>query len=488
MAIRTSTVRNFALAGLLALGAGSALVVDAVAPARAQAQGVDVGLFYTGLAPHGEWFFQADFGWVWRPGSVSTGWRPYTAGQWVWADQYGWTWASHEPWGWATYHYGRWYFDPFYGWSWVPGRTWAPAWVSWRVESGFIGWAPLWPAYFDNHPDYRWDRWRHDDDWRRRHRDRDWDRWVFTRDRDFTASNVGTVTIRDRSERDRIFRSSRDVPIDTSRPQSIGRAIERERIEKAVGRPVKTVRVEDADKPTTRAEVSGDRVRMFRPDVKEAPPERTPDKLGVAKEPTPEARRKNSLREEKARLEGAPAKAGEPDPAQEPRGAKDREPAAREKADREPGSGRDKPGAPDREPAAGRDRPGATRDDSPARTRPSPEKADEPAGKPQQQKRDQADRPAPAERKANPQQRPQPPQAAPVERAPQQRPKPNESRPPGAKPQAQPTPQSRPQPQQKPDDALRGGPPPAAQRGPDDARKGGGPNENDDREPPRGPN
>jgi len=334
-------IRSVTLGAFLALGAGSALVVDAVAPQHAEAQDVDIGFFYTGLAPHGEWFFQADFGWVWRPGRVSAGWRPYTAGQWVYANDYGWTWASQEPWGWATYHYGRWYFDPYNGWTWVPGRTWAPAWVSWRVESGYIGWAPLWPVFFDSHPDYRWDRWRHDDDWRDRHRDRDWDRWVFTRDRDFTSSNVGTVQIRDRGERDRLYRTSREVPIDQNRPESIGRGIEKSRIEKAVGRTVPVVRVENADQPNDRAEVRGDTVRMYRPRVKEAPADKTPDKLGVAKTPPAEERQKNTIRAEKDRLDSAPAKGG--------RGADAKEPA-----DRQRGGGA--PGGPDRDPATGADK------------------------------------------------------------------------------------------------------------------------------------
>jgi hypothetical protein len=36
------------------------------------------------------------------------------------------------------------------GWVWVPGSQWAPAWVSWRKSSDYVGWAPLPPeARFD---------------------------------------------------------------------------------------------------------------------------------------------------------------------------------------------------------------------------------------------------------------------------------------------------------------------------------------------------
>src|SRR5262249_23599259 len=53
----------------------------------------------------------------------------------------------------AVFHYGRWIFDASHGWVWVPGKEWAPAWVSWRDGSGYIGWAPLPPAI-------AWDGWR----------------------------------------------------------------------------------------------------------------------------------------------------------------------------------------------------------------------------------------------------------------------------------------------------------------------------------------
>ena len=32
-------------------------------------------------------------------------------------------------------------------WVWVPGVEWAPAWVTWRVGGGYIGWAPLPPHH-----------------------------------------------------------------------------------------------------------------------------------------------------------------------------------------------------------------------------------------------------------------------------------------------------------------------------------------------------
>lgn len=105
---------------------------------------VDFEVFYDGLSPHGDWFQLPSYGWVWTPRQVEVDWRPYTHGRWIYTD-YGWTWESKHEWGWAPFHYGRWFFEPRYGWVWVPGTEWAPAWVTWRRGSDFVGWAPLPP-------------------------------------------------------------------------------------------------------------------------------------------------------------------------------------------------------------------------------------------------------------------------------------------------------------------------------------------------------
>src|SRR5947207_4708539 len=108
------------------------------------------GTFYTQLDQYGDWRETSDYGYVWQPRQAqSRTWRPYTDGHWVYTDV-GWTWVSEEPFGWATYHYGRWTRLRNIGWVWVPGDEWAPAWVSWRKSSDYIGWAPLPPeARFD---------------------------------------------------------------------------------------------------------------------------------------------------------------------------------------------------------------------------------------------------------------------------------------------------------------------------------------------------
>ena len=123
------------------------------------------GYFYTALAPYGEWIELNDGMTVWRPIMMARNWEPYTIGHWEWTDD-GWYWDSDEPFGYITYHYGRWYNDEYYGWIWVPDDQWAPAWVEWRYDDDYVGWAPLSPygefriglgLYFTHeyHPHYR---------------------------------------------------------------------------------------------------------------------------------------------------------------------------------------------------------------------------------------------------------------------------------------------------------------------------------------------
>lgn len=112
--------------------------VDAAWLERSDAPHVSV--FYDALAPHGVWTQDSSLGWVWSPSDEA--YVPYTAGRWV-ETEAGPTFLCDTPHGWATAHYGRWLFRD--RWYWVPDTRWGPAWVSWRVGEGFVGWAPLGP-------------------------------------------------------------------------------------------------------------------------------------------------------------------------------------------------------------------------------------------------------------------------------------------------------------------------------------------------------
>ena len=141
---------KFALAvGALALMTALPLAVP-IAPvlgtsiAQAQDISIQFNVFFDKLAPHGRWVTDQHYRYVWCP-AVDSAWAPYTRGHWVYLSGRGWYFASDEPFAWAAYHYGRWYRNASVGWCWVPGNVWAPAWVSWRRSSDYVGWAPLRP-------------------------------------------------------------------------------------------------------------------------------------------------------------------------------------------------------------------------------------------------------------------------------------------------------------------------------------------------------
>jgi len=113
---------------------------------------------YEDLDDNGDWQETPDYGAVWVPRRVATGWAPYRYGHWAWVEPWGWTWIDDAPWGFAPFHYGRWVYVGG-GWAWVPGRVvarpvYAPALVvfvggrNWSLAiaggSG-VAWFPLAP-------------------------------------------------------------------------------------------------------------------------------------------------------------------------------------------------------------------------------------------------------------------------------------------------------------------------------------------------------
>jgi len=111
----------------------------------------ELGPYAGEFEDNGSWSYENGVGNVWIP-RVEAGWQPYSNGQWSWTP-YGWTWVPNERWGWAPFHYGRWGQSASLGWYWIPGRTWGPAWVSWAVGGGYVGWCPL--GWHDR-PVYGW--------------------------------------------------------------------------------------------------------------------------------------------------------------------------------------------------------------------------------------------------------------------------------------------------------------------------------------------
>jgi len=144
--VRSATLAGLAGALLLNPPSGQGLINAAAA------QEIAVSVeFHTALEPYGAWHRIRRFGEVWVPANRPRDWRPYTAGHWVYTDDYGWYWVADDQeadWGWITYHYGRWYPDADHGWVWIPNDVWGPAWVDWRYGDQYVGWAPEPPDEF----------------------------------------------------------------------------------------------------------------------------------------------------------------------------------------------------------------------------------------------------------------------------------------------------------------------------------------------------
>ena len=115
------------------------------------------------LDRYGRWEQNPDYGSLWIPRGVASGWAPYNSGHWAWVRPWGWTWVDDAPWGFAPFHYGRWVWFRS-AWCWAPGTyvarpVYAPALVAWvggpsvsvslSIGGGFagpaVGWFPLGP-------------------------------------------------------------------------------------------------------------------------------------------------------------------------------------------------------------------------------------------------------------------------------------------------------------------------------------------------------
>ncbi|MCC7217996.1 MAG: FecR domain-containing protein [Burkholderiales bacterium] len=104
------------------------------------------------LDAYGSWSEVPQYGAVWYPNDVPSGWAPYQNGYWTEVGAWGPTWVDYSPWGYAPFHYGRWVFVGS-RWGWCPGAfvarpLWAPAMVAWAGGPGWglslsVG-APVW--------------------------------------------------------------------------------------------------------------------------------------------------------------------------------------------------------------------------------------------------------------------------------------------------------------------------------------------------------
>ncbi len=72
------------------------------------------------LEQYGEWYDEPNYGRVWMPAYVHSGWAPYGVGYWSQVGL-GWSWVDPAPWSRFTRHRGRWaYLHHLDRWCWVP--------------------------------------------------------------------------------------------------------------------------------------------------------------------------------------------------------------------------------------------------------------------------------------------------------------------------------------------------------------------------------
>src|SRR5512143_1662952 len=251
-------------------------------------QDEDMSYVYDRLSPYGSWIDYNPYGYVWVPRHMGYNWRPYSEGHWVWTD-YGWTWISDEEWGDICFHYGRWGMDDQIGWYWVPGTQWGPAWVTWRSNDQYMGWAPLPPGvqfgaginFSSQAFDIPFNFWvfiqgSH-------FQDRDINPYVLPYERNRTIVNYTTVHNNIYVQNDRI----------------INEGIRPEDVRRMTGRDVPTYRVQNAPQPE-RTRVVGQDVQIFRPAIRQ----------------NEAARPREYLNRDQARRELAPARVFEPSPQQ----------------------------------------------------------------------------------------------------------------------------------------------------------------------------
>jgi hypothetical protein len=236
---------------LLALSVSSVLLTQQVS---AQQSYVSFQLFYDQLSPYGDWVEYPNYGYVWIP-NAGYDFVPYsTRGHWI-LSEYGWTWVSDYRWGWAPFHYGRWDYDNYYGWFWIPDNEWGPAWVSWRRADGYYGWSPMGPGMSISVSFGRG-------------YDRQNDHWMFVRDRDIDRSNITSYYV-NRADHDRIIRNSSVITntyVDNNRNTTYVTGPEREDFQRATGRKVNSVTIEEYNMPGQ--QMKNGRLRIYKPQVK----------------------------------------------------------------------------------------------------------------------------------------------------------------------------------------------------------------------------
>lgn len=190
-----------------------------------------LSFFVSELTPYGKWSDVHPYGRVWEPAQQEN-WQPYSRGHWSNSEEYGWIWIPDDEWGEIPYRYGRWGYQNS-KWFWVPDDTWGPAWVDWRQNDEYIGWAPL-------EPNSNWSRqneWRPASSWN----DNAQFAYVIVPKRHFTETNVRTHML-PRTQTAGVLGSTQNITVYrrvNQRVMNVGPA--REVIERVIGRRIEKV-------------------------------------------------------------------------------------------------------------------------------------------------------------------------------------------------------------------------------------------------------
>ncbi|HEY2138623.1 MAG TPA: DUF6600 domain-containing protein [Chthoniobacterales bacterium] len=220
------------------------------------------GMFYQKLDQYGDWRETAEYGYVWQPREAeeSRDWRPYTEGRWVYSDA-GWTFISDEPFGWATYHYGRWLRLRRVGWVWVPGNEWAPAWVSWRTNKDYVGWAPL-------PPEARFDRRTGIQNWADNYYDIGPDQYSFVPSNEFGAQKIRSAVVPAERNVSIVFETTNVTRITYANNFVVNEGPSYDELRSRSQRPIERYRLRRQNSETV-ATVRGDELEISAPTITE---------------------------------------------------------------------------------------------------------------------------------------------------------------------------------------------------------------------------
>lgn len=217
----------------------------------------DTSYFYDRLAPYGNWINLDPYGYVWTPRHMGYRWRPYSDGHWVWTD-YGWTWIANEEWGDIPFHYGRWGWDADLGWFWVPGSVWGPAWVTWRSNDQYMGWAPFPPGF----------EFRAGMNFNSLSIDIPFNFWVFIQGPHFQDMDLNPYVLPFERNRTIVGFTSMHNNLYSRDNRIINEGMGLDAVRRITGRAVPVFGLQNAPQPG-RPTIVGQLIRMFRPDIRQ---------------------------------------------------------------------------------------------------------------------------------------------------------------------------------------------------------------------------